>query len=157
MRRPYLFKTMPKRSLDIFVAFTQVTLFAVLALLVSPIGFIFAPYLFLLFFAGLFVFVLGYIYLGLRSYSLFSKPRDDAVFVPAGVYRYLRHPIYSGVLLMGLAFVLSRPVWHMAAIYAVFVGVTFLRVYWEEHYLVEKYPEYSAYMSQTKRFIPYFF
>ena len=91
------------------------------------------------------VFVLGYIYLGLRSYSLFSKPRDDAVNLsPMGIYRYLRHPIYSGVLLMGLAFVLSRPVWHMAAIYAVFVGVTFLRVYWEERYLVEKYPEYAS-------------
>jgi protein-S-isoprenylcysteine O-methyltransferase Ste14 len=77
--------------------------------------------------------------------------------VTGGPYRYIRHPIYAGMLLaiLGSALV-AGPIW-----LAVWVGMTIYCVYsarTEENIMLEHFPEqYPSYKVRTKAFIPFVF
>ncbi len=42
------------------------------------------------------------------SLTILPRPRADARFVQVGVYRFVRHPIYSGIILAALGWALWR-------------------------------------------------
>jgi protein-S-isoprenylcysteine O-methyltransferase Ste14 len=72
-----------------------------------------------------------------------------------GIYRYVRHPMYTGVMTIALGFVVAGPtVWGGVA-YLMLVVVTYARALVEERILTEKQPEYTEYANRTKRFIPW--
>jgi protein-S-isoprenylcysteine O-methyltransferase Ste14 len=73
-----------------------------------------------------------------------------------GPYRLVRHPIYTGLLMMAMATVIV--VGHVAGIIAIpFVFVSFwIKLRYEEQLMLEKFPtEYSAYQQRVKRLIPF--
>lgn len=84
-------------------------------------------------------------------------PRKSGHLVDRGVYKYIRHPIYSGLILTvaGIAlYNLSYPRLLVTAI------IYFFFVYksrYEESLLIEKYPEYTVYMKKTGRLFPKLF
>jgi len=72
-----------------------------------------------------------------------------------GAYALVRHPMYAGYLLMGLAYFLINPTAWNAAVYAVSWGCQFVRVGREERWLGQD-PAYRAYVEAVRfRFIPY--
>ena len=95
--------------------------------------------------------------LGPRSYSSLSQPRDSGVFRERGMYRFVRHPIYLGLMTLGLPFFLSKPTVPVGLAYALLILVTNIRAHLEEEMLEDRYPEYGAYKERTKRFIPLIF
>jgi protein-S-isoprenylcysteine O-methyltransferase Ste14 len=74
--------------------------------------------------------------------------------VSHGLYRYIRHPIYVGDLLLLLGFELSLNSWLVLA-----VGLLSPLVLWkavrEEKMLGASLPGYRSYCARTKRFIPF--
>jgi protein-S-isoprenylcysteine O-methyltransferase Ste14 len=82
------------------------------------------------------------------------RPREDAAFATNGAYRFVRHPIYLGLILgaLGLAVITPWP--------GTFAGVALLAVVLdlkrrrEERWLLERYPGYAAYRTKTKALIP---
>lgn len=84
----------------------------------------------------------------------FPRPRRGATLVTRGVYAYLRHPIYSGLLAAALGWAaawLSAP----GALYVLVVAVFFDRkAAREETWLRERFPGYAAYAKRVKRFVP---
>jgi protein-S-isoprenylcysteine O-methyltransferase Ste14 len=82
--------------------------------------------------------------------------RDDQPVVERGAYRFLRHPSYSGALLMHIGFALALTNWGSLAV--VLIGAPPLFVYRirvEERALVERLgTAYSSYMGRTRRLIP---
>lgn len=75
-----------------------------------------------------------------------------------GPYRYVRHPIYSGLLLM----VLGAAIFYGRAIFFVAFAVSFitsrLRAREEEKLLTRHFPEeYPNYKARVKAFIPFVF
>jgi protein-S-isoprenylcysteine O-methyltransferase Ste14 len=79
--------------------------------------------------------------------------RDQAV-VAIGVYRYIRHPIYVGDLLLLIGLQLSLNSWLVIA--ALLISpVVLWQAITEEKMLVESLPGYGAYCMRTKRFIPF--
>jgi protein-S-isoprenylcysteine O-methyltransferase Ste14 len=75
--------------------------------------------------------------------------------VTSGPYAYVRHPIYTGVVLMAFATLLTGSMFGIG----VFIIASFfyiLRIHKEEKIMLNLFPnEYPAYQSRTKRLVPF--
>ena len=82
---------------------------------------------------------------------------DHHRLVREGIYRYLRHPAYSGILLSFLGLGLSFSSYASLIVIIVPITTAFLyRIGIEERVLVETFgDEYHAYCSTTKRLVPF--
>ena len=74
--------------------------------------------------------------------------------VSRGVYAYIRHPIYSGDLLLLLGLELALNSWLVLGA-AALIPIVFQRAVKEENSLSEQLSGYGAYIQRTKRFIPF--
>ncbi|WP_183826297.1 protein-S-isoprenylcysteine O-methyltransferase [Rhizobium sp. BK377] len=94
-----------------------------------------------------------------RNWSITLEIRQKHELICAGPYAYVRHPMYTSFLLMGLAQAFLLPNWvaGMAGIVG-FAVLFFLRVDKEERMMLDVFgPQYRAYMDRTKRIIPYLY
>ncbi len=81
-------------------------------------------------------------------------PKDDAQLVQSGLYRYVRHPIYFGVLLAALAWLLIFPGAYIL-LYAIGLFILFdVKARREEVWLVERFPAYQDYQRRVKKLLP---
>lgn len=90
-----------------------------------------------------------------RNLSPFPKPIAGGRLVTSGVYRIVRHPIYTGLILGTLGWSLlvgSLVGLGLAVVLFVFFDLKSRR---EEAWLATSYPEYPAYRSRTKKLIPW--
>jgi protein-S-isoprenylcysteine O-methyltransferase Ste14 len=74
--------------------------------------------------------------------------------VSGGVYRYIRHPIYAGDLLLLLGLELSLNSWLVIAA-AAMVPPVVIRAIQEENMLRRALPDYEEYTRHTSRFVPF--
>ena len=93
-----------------------------------------------------------------RSYSWTLEIRDEHRLVKDGLYRYVRHPIYLGVLLGAIAV----PVYTTSFLGFLFalmgIPLFIYRMGVEEKMLIEEYgDEYLEYMKATSKLIPYIY
>lgn len=76
--------------------------------------------------------------------------------ITTGIYGYVRHPIYTGVLLMGLGTVMAIGTMYMFLIFLVMVSFFWFKAKQEEELLTKHFPkEYPAYKDRTKALIPF--
>ena len=76
--------------------------------------------------------------------------------ISTGPYRYVRHPMYAGGLLLFLGIPLLLGSWYGLLLVLVFIPAGAVRAVLEEFALREELPGYDAYMAQVKyRLIPY--
>lgn len=81
-------------------------------------------------------------------------PKDDGELVTSGFYQYVRHPIYTGVLLAGAGLVVAQAsLGHIVGWIALW-GVLTLKAFGEEKMLLDKYDGYAEYSARTGRFFP---
>lgn len=83
------------------------------------------------------------------------KPNASVGLVDSGIYRYIRHPLYTGVLLGALGVAIGHG--HALVLVIALLLVVFFAVKarFEEKLLRQTYPTYAEYMTRTGRFIPY--
>ena len=91
-----------------------------------------------------------------RSWSAVVQIKHNQLLVTEGIYRCMRHPIYSAHLLWGLAQVLLIHNWLCGfAGFALIVLIMVLRIPREEKLLLSQYGEaYRSYMQSTGALIP---
>lgn len=82
------------------------------------------------------------------------EPRDGDRLRTEGPYRYVRHPIYSGVLIIVVGLVVRSGSAGSLVVGAVTVAFFHAKARWEERRLSARYPEYQAYAAATGRFVP---
>jgi len=91
------------------------------------------------------------------SFRLTVETHQGQKVVDSGPYRYVRHPAYSGLLLICLGYGLSLQNW-LSLASAVFFPVAALlyRIHIEERHLIASMGEdYNRYQTRTKRLIPW--
>ena len=90
--------------------------------------------------------------------TIFLSINNDHQLITNGLFQYIRHPLYSGVIIKFLGFGLFS-----SSIYGSFfiiVGLIFLnpRIRIEEDMLIKEFEEeYRAYQKTTKKFIPFIY
>ncbi len=84
-----------------------------------------------------------------------SGTRREHKLVTNGIYRYIRHPLYTFGSSLFVAFGMMADNWFIATMgIAAFIGVA-IRTPKEEANLIEKFgDEYREYMKRTGRFLP---
>jgi protein-S-isoprenylcysteine O-methyltransferase Ste14 len=82
-------------------------------------------------------------------------PRDEARLVERGAYRLVRHPIYGGLVIAAAGWALARG--SIAALAGAAVLLVFfdLKRRREEAWLDERFADYAAYRTRTRRLIPW--
>ena len=99
------------------------------------------------------IMVIAAINLG-RNLTPLPYPKNDSVLIQTGLYQYVRHPIYFGVLLAALAWLLIFPGRYVLA-YSICLFLLFdIKASREEVWLVERFSSYKDYQARVKKLIP---
>ncbi|HKI44181.1 MAG TPA: isoprenylcysteine carboxylmethyltransferase family protein [Balneolales bacterium] len=91
---------------------------------------------------------------GLRSFHA-SASTSEGKLVTKGPYHYLRHPIYASIIYFTWAGQIQSPTFLSLGLAIIATVALLVRMILEEEFLREKYPEYTQYMRDTKRIIPF--
>jgi protein-S-isoprenylcysteine O-methyltransferase Ste14 len=104
---------------------------------------------------GLLIVVIALLQLN-SNLSPFPTPKDNAVLIQNGLYAWVRHPIYTGVLLLFLGYGI-----YLASLYKLLITfllwlLFYFKTQYEEVQLQRKFFEYKNYKRKTGRFLPKF-
>jgi protein-S-isoprenylcysteine O-methyltransferase Ste14 len=90
-----------------------------------------------------------------RSLTIVPIPKEEGSLSTSGLYRYVRHPMYTSVLILSLGIAIQSG----SAIKYLLVILLYLLFHvksvFEEKFLRLKYPGYAEYSAQIPRFIPF--
>lgn len=99
------------------------------------------------------ILLVSFVALG-NSLTASPLPKQQSQLVTSGLYAYVRHPIYSGLLLLSLGVVLDAGWWPQALVALMLFGLLRIKAQFEETLLRKKYPKYAAYAAKTPMFFP---
>ena len=90
-----------------------------------------------------------------RDWSGTVRLKEDHSLVTSGPYRFVRHPIYTGILLGFIGSALAFGEWRgILAILVILFGIL-VRCRAEEQAMRETFPEYEEYRRKTRALIPF--
>jgi protein-S-isoprenylcysteine O-methyltransferase Ste14 len=111
---------------------------------------------------GLSIFILGAL-LGLwalnhnqlGNFNIQPKLRQGSKLITTGIYTWVRHPMYTSVIVMMLGFLVSTPTIVETSLWVILVVVLLLKAKREESLWLKHDEAYERYKNSTKFFIPY--
>lgn len=89
-----------------------------------------------------------------RSLTPTPIPKADGVLVTTGVYGLVRHPIYSGLLVLGVGLVVIGASWLHVLAWVALLSVLMAKSRFEELMLLGQYADYAAYAARVGRLVP---
>ena len=95
--------------------------------------------------------------MGLDNIAVQPQLKTGHRLVTHGVYRYVRHPMYTSLMIQGLALVFTNPIMLQYLAYGILLVVLFLKSSKEEFYLSQRFDDYAEYKNQSGRFLPALF
>lgn len=104
--------------------------------------------------AGLLIIIVAILQLN-KNLTPFPTPKESGTLIQTGLYKYIRHPVYSGIILAAIGFGLFHgSIWKISIGLSLWVLFYFKSVY-EEKLLSKHFPGYEAYRKTTGRFFPF--
>ena len=87
--------------------------------------------------------------------SPFPRPVSQGTLIQTGLYKKIRHPVYTGLLLFFFGYAMWEP-----SLFKLFIAFLLLLLFYfkssyEEKLLLEKFPEYREYQNRSYRFFPF--
>lgn len=110
-----------------------------------------------------YLFILASVLLVYWAYNSMKKskfrvspvPDEQATLITDGPYRYIRHPMYTAILLCCAGLLICHFTWLRLAMAVTLAIVLIFKLSWEEEMLKEKFAEYGEYMKRSKRVLPF--
>lgn len=93
--------------------------------------------------------------MGSESFSPFPEPKKNNKFVESGPYKYIRHPMYTGMILIALTLFISNMSIVSFTVLAIFLYIIDEKATVEEKFLTDLHSQYKTYQEITKKFIPF--
>jgi protein-S-isoprenylcysteine O-methyltransferase Ste14 len=90
----------------------------------------------------------------LGNFDIYPEPLPDACLVTSGPYRWIRHPMYTSLLLTMLGIALYYHAWPNYLGLGLLAIAVFGKIRREESQLHLKFDDYSEYVKRTHRLIP---
>lgn len=87
--------------------------------------------------------------------SIFPEVSLGARLITVGPYRYIRHPMYTAVLLVTLAWVLALPTGGAFFMWIILCIDLIIKLHYEERMLMRTFARYASYMRISKRLLPF--
>lgn len=115
------------------------------------------------------IFLLGLFFLGIiigliaiwnmRVSKLRTNPEvaKGSVLVIDGIYKYIRHPMYLGLILISLALVIDYLTFFRIILFDFLVLNQLFKINYEEKILEKYFSEYKSYKKDTKKLIPFIY
>lgn len=91
------------------------------------------------------------------NFRIVPEPKDDGQLITTGPYEWIRHPMYTSLLLFAAASALLINGWWAWFNWLALLIVLIFKLAVEEHLLEQHFPTYKDYKSHTKRLIPWVF
>lgn len=114
----------------------------------------FIKYLALFFgFIGLVIIFFGIVNLS-HNLTPFPAPRKGGSLISKGIYAYIRHPIYTGIIIIMFSLAIFTGSGFRILVTAILMVVFYYKSELEERLLIERFPEYDEYRTSTGRFLP---
>lgn len=83
-------------------------------------------------------------------------PKDDAQLVTTGIYKWIRHPMYTALILIGSGLLLGTFNLFSLLTYASLLMVLIYKSRYEDALLADRHERAKEYQSSTGRFFPRF-
>lgn len=93
--------------------------------------------------------------MGPRRVSVMPDVQPSIQLVTTGPYRWMRHPLYTSVLLMAGSFVLNNFAWGKVGVWSVLLFNQIIKLLYEEKQLKARFPAYTRYAKTTRRLLPW--
>ena len=88
--------------------------------------------------------------------NYWSKEKGSGKLVKTGIYRYIRHPQYTGLMLLSLGMLIEWATLPLLILFPVMVFMYARLAKREEKDMLSEFgDDYREYMKQSKRFIPF--
>lgn len=91
------------------------------------------------------------------NFNVTPDVKVEGFLVQTGPYRWIRHPMYASLILIGIALVADSSSWLRLAMLLILVVDLVVKLNYEERLLTAHYPAYAAYTQRTKRLIPFIY
>lgn len=92
------------------------------------------------------------------NWSADVELKKDHKLITEGVYKYVRHPIYTGIILMGIGTILVMQTIYSIIFYLAMIIFLTYKLKKEEKLLLQHFPnDYPGYMKKTKALIPFIY
>jgi protein-S-isoprenylcysteine O-methyltransferase Ste14 len=98
--------------------------------------------------------VAGTLSLG-RNLTPFPKPSTSTTLVQTGIYGLIRHPLYTAVFCGSVGWALVWRSWPALLAALALAPLFDAKARREEHWLRQRFPDYSSYEGRVRRFIPW--
>lgn len=89
-----------------------------------------------------------------KNLTAFPTPKAGSQLVQTGLYKWVRHPIYTGIIIFVFAFAAALGSPHKFLVSGALLILFYLKTHYEEHRLGQKYSDYAKYRRKTGRFFP---
>ncbi|WP_019894708.1 methyltransferase family protein [Hydrogenovibrio halophilus] len=93
----------------------------------------------------------------LGHFNIVPDPRPDSTLVQAGPYRWIRHPMYTSLLLFFAPLVIATPSPLRWALLGALILDLLIKLHYEESLLRERFSDYPDYQQRTHKMVPYLF
>ncbi|MFN4762167.1 methyltransferase family protein [Gillisia sp. Q332] len=102
---------------------------------------------------GLLLIIIAFFQLN-KNLSPFPTPKEYSSLLTNGVFKLIRHPIYTGILLIFFAIAVFQGSGYRLLISFLLLILFHFKTLYEEKKLSEKFPEYEIYKKNTGRLLP---